>query len=145
MKSIKSFTGEYSFLSNFYGCFIPYMDLTFPTVEHAFQAAKSLDPEVRSRFQYCPSAGDAKRRGKMIDLRPDWEQVKVDIMTDLVRIKFQHPELKKKLLDTGYAHLEEGNRHGDRFWGTCAGKGRNELGKILMKVRDELSHENSSE
>lgn len=145
MKVIKSFTGEYSFLSNFYGCFIPYMGLTFPTVEHAFQAAKSLDPEVRRRFQYCPSAADAKRCGKMVDLRPDWEQVKIDIMTDLIRIKFQHPELCKKLLDTESAYLEEGNRHRDTFWGTYAGKGRNELGKILMKVRDELSHEDISE
>lgn len=141
MESIKSFTKEYSFLSNFYGCFIHYMGLRFPSVEHAFQAAKSLDPDIRWQFQYCRSAGEAKQRGKMVELRPDWEEVKVQVMTDLIRDKFQCPELKQKLLDTGYAHIEEGNNHGDKFWGTVKGQGRNELGKILMKVREELRNE----
>ena len=120
------------------------MGLRFPSVEHAFQAAKSLDPDIRWQFQYCRSAGEAKQRGKMIELRPDWEKVKIQVMTDLVRNKFQCPELKQKLLDTGYAHLEEGNNHGDRFWGTVKGQGRNELGKILMKVRDELRNESQN-
>ena len=144
MESIKSFTGEYSFLSNFYGCFIPYMGLRFPSVEHAFQASKSLDSNVRWQLQYCRSAGEAKQRGKMIELRPDWEEVKIQVMTDLIRNKFQCPELKQKLLDTGCAHLEEGNNYGDRFWGTVKGQGRNELGKILMKVRDELRDESQN-
>lgn len=144
MESIKSFTKEYSFLSNFYGCFISYMGLRFPSVEHAFQAAKSLDPDIRWQFQYCRSAGEAKQRGKMVKLRPDWEEVKIQVMTDLIRNKFQCPVLKQKLLDTGYAHIEEGNSHGDRFWGTVKGQGRNELGKILMKVRDELRNENQN-
>lgn len=144
MESIKSFTKEYSFLSNFYGCFINYMGLRFPSVEHAFQAAKSLDPDIRWQFQYCRSAGEAKQRGKMVELRPDWEEVKVQVMTDLIRNKFQCPELKQKLLDTGYAHIEEGNNHGDKFWGTVKGQGQNELGKILMKVRDELRNESQN-
>lgn len=120
------------------------MGLRFPSVEHAFQAAKSLDPDIRWQFQYCRSAGEAKQRGKMVKLRPDWEEVKIQVMTDLIRSKFQCPELKQKLLDTGYAHIEEGNSHGDRFWGTVKGQGRNELGKILMKVRDELRNENQN-
>ena len=144
MESIKSFTKEYSFLRNFYGCFINYMGLRFPSVEHAFQAAKSLDPDIRWQFQYCRSAGEAKQRGKMVKLRPDWEEVKIQVMTDLIRNKFQCPGLKQKLLDTGYANIEEGNNHGDRFWGTVKGQGRNELGKILMKVRDELRNENQN-
>ena len=120
------------------------MGLRFPSVEHAFQAAKSLDPGIRWQFQYCRSAGEAKQRGKMVKLRPDWEEIKIQVMTDLIRNKFQRPELKQKLLDTGYAHIEEGNNHGDRFWGTVKGQGRNELGKILMKVRDELRDENQN-
>ena len=120
------------------------MGLRFPSVEHAFQAAKSLDPNVRWQFQYCRSAGEAKQRGKMIKLRPDWEEVKIQVMTDLIRNKFQSPQLKQRLLDTGYAHIEEGNNHGDRFWGTVKGQGQNELGKILMKVRDELRDESQS-
>lgn len=57
--------------------------------------------------------------------RPDWEDVKVDIMLGLLRQKFQHPELGAKLLATGDAYLVEGNTWGDTFWGVFNGKGQN--------------------
>jgi ribA/ribD-fused uncharacterized protein len=72
-------------------------------------------------------------------MRPDWEQVKILIMTSLVRDKFtRHQDLKEQLLATGDAELIEGNWWGDTFWGVCKGKGENHLGKVLMKVREEL-------
>ena len=62
-------------------------------------------------------------------------------MYEIVLAKFtQNPDLKKKLLATGDEHLEEGNTWGDTIWGTVDGVGENRLGKILMRVRDELKN-----
>ena len=114
-------------------------DVRYVSVEHAYQAAKSLDPEVRKLFIQDIKAGDAKKLGQQIELRPDWEQVKYNIMLDLVRQKFNTDEdLKAQLLATGEAYLEETNHWGDVVWGVCKGVGKNWLGKILMTVRREL-------
>lgn len=81
----------------------------------------------------------AKRKGRHVQLRHDWEKVKFDIMYEICKAKFsQNAELKDKLLATGDEYLEEGNTWGDRIWGTVNGKGQNNLGKILMRVREEL-------
>ncbi len=134
--SIHSFQGEYRFLSNFYPCEVEHRGRKFPTVEHAFQAAKT---DVPSEIEYVAAArtpGDAKLRGKTVILRKDWETVKIDIMRELLHSKFSDPELRKKLDDTKPHRLYEGNLHGDTFWGVCRGKGRNVLGWLLMEVRD---------
>lgn len=139
LEKIDSFSGQYRFLSNFYRCQIKSWDgITYPTVEHAFQASKTLDMEERRKIAGLTSPGEAKRAGKALKLRSDWSVVKVRIMLDLLRIKFQTPDLKRKLLSTGNAKLIEGNTWGDRFWGQCYGTGENMLGKLLMKVRSEL-------
>lgn len=139
---INSFRGKYFFLSNFYPCMVEFEGLLYPSVEHAFQAAKTFDIEKRKGFQVCPTPADAKSFGKCVDLRHDWESVKIDIMLQLVRDKFTRNKsdinLKQLLIDTADAFIEEGNKHGDKFWGTVSGVGRNELGKILMKVRSEI-------
>lgn len=142
---IKSFKGKYNFLSNFYPCFVEYEGIVYPSVEHAFQAAKTLDPQMRKNFSIMRSAADAKWWGGHIKLRPDWEQVKDQVMLECVKSKFTYSSpasfqknLKKQLLDTGDAYLEEGNQHHDMYWGTYRGKGKNMLGKILMIVRDEI-------
>ncbi|MBR2742423.1 MAG: NADAR family protein [Clostridia bacterium] len=145
-KAIKSFRGKNAFLSNFYPCLVEYEGMIFPSVEHAFQAAKTLDMQKRITFQVCPTPKEAKACGRKLKLRPDWEEIKIDVMRTLVRDKFTRnrsfqTDLTKLLLDTDDAYLEEGNNHGDRFWGTVKGEGRNELGKILMEVRDELKGE----
>lgn len=144
-QKISKFRGKYFFLSNFYPCEVEYEGVIYPTVEHAFQAAKTPDLREREMIRALPTPGDAKRRGKHVKLRRDWEGVKVGIMTELVRDKFSRPSsdsarpcLGSMLIGTGNAHLEEGNTWGDRFWGTCDGRGKNILGKILMQVRDEL-------
>lgn len=139
---IGEFFGEYRFLSNFASSPIVWKDVTWPTVEHAYQAAKSLDPDVHERIRQLATPGAAKRAGKVIALRPDWEVVKVSIMLELVWLKFtQNPHLADKLLATGDAFLEEGNTWNDRFWGVCppqSGRGENYLGWILMEVRERL-------
>ena len=109
--------------------------------EAAYQAQKTLDPSVRAAFSgYNP--GRAKGMGRQLAVRPDWYEIRLSVMEEVVRAKFtQNPDLAKKLVDTGTMPLEEGNYWGDTFWGVDlnTGKGENNLGKILMKIRDELS------
>ena len=135
---IERFDGEYAFLSNFWPSPIVLDRITYPTVEHAFQAAKADNRLERERIAALPTPGAAKRAGRKVALRPDWDRIKVEVMEDLVRRKFADPELAERLLATGAAELVEGNTWNDRFWGVCRGQGRNELGKILMRVRAEL-------
>ena len=81
----------------------------------------------------------AKREGRRVTLRPDWEEVKYQVMYEICCAKFtQNRELREILLATGDEYLEEGNTWGDRIWGTVNGQGNNWLGKILMQVREEL-------
>lgn len=136
---IDSFSGEYRFLSNFWFAEVTIYNVTYPTVEHAYQAMKSGDPAYQHRVQTAKGPKEAKDLGKKAVLRPDWEQVKVDYMKYLVWEKFsKHQGLKDKLLATGDAELIEGNTWGDTFWGVCRGTGQNMLGKILMEVRTML-------
>jgi ribA/ribD-fused uncharacterized protein len=140
MTIITSFTGDYNFLSNFYPCELEMDGRRYPSVEHAFQAAKSADPAERARIAAAPNAGEAKNLGHALALRSDWEQVKVDIMRDLVRQKFScDPDLTERLLATGDAELIEGNTWRDAFWGVYEGRGENWLGRILMEVRRDLA------
>ena len=136
-KPITSFRGKNEFLSNMYPCYISYEGKIYPSVEHAFQAAKTLDPEERILFQICETYR-IKQLGKSVELRSDWETVKVSVMKELIKTKFSDPILAKKLVDTGDAELVEGNTWGDTFWGVCKSKGENHLGKLLMEVREEI-------
>ena len=134
---ISSFRDEYFFLSNFYPVEIKLDGIVYPNAETAFQAQKTLDVEERRKFSMLKNPVQAKRLGRKVKLRDDWEEVKLDIMTEIVSQKFlQHPHLIEMLLQTGDEELVEGNKWGDRFWGVCKGKGKNHLGKILMKIRD---------
>lgn len=136
--NINKFSGEYEFLSNFYLCplYVEYDGWEYPTSEHAFQAAKTLDLETRMKICICNTPGQAKRLGRKVLLRADWEKIKLPIMKSILLSKFnRNPKLKKALIDTEYCTLEEGNNWGDTFWGVCNGKGSNYLGKLLMLVR----------
>lgn len=137
---IAAFQGEFRFLSNFWPAEIEFEGQTYPTVEHAYQAAKSLDPDERRRIAALPTPADAKRAGRAVaPLRGDWETVKFDVMERCVREKFtRHADLRRRLLATGDMLLEEGNDWGDRVWGIYQGSGENRLGRILMQVRAEL-------
>lgn len=142
---IDLFTGDYEFLSNFYNLpkDIEYEGQKYSSTEHAFQAAKTLSHKDRKPFTISGgiNAGTAKRMGRKISLRSDWEKVKISIMRDVLRLKFAIPELRTKLLATGNHSLVEGNTWGDRIWGVCKGKGQNLLGKLLMEIREEIRKE----
>lgn len=133
------FSGKLRFLSNFYPASVFLDRQEYPSVEHAYQAAKTLSPIERREIRFAPNPAIAKRLGKLVTKRPDWEEVKLAIMEDLVRQKFNSdPELAVLLISTDDLELIETNTWGDTFWGVCGGEGRNELGKVLMKVREEL-------
>lgn len=135
---IKQFQGEYRFLSNFWLVKVLFEGKIYSSVEHAYQAAKTLDPKIREIIRNLSSPGMAKRYARKIELRPDWEKVKLGIMESLVRYKFlNNSDLMRKLKATGSEELIEGNLWGDTYWGVYNGKGENHLGKILMKIREE--------
>jgi len=138
---INEFRGKYFFLSNFYESDIIYEGIIYKNNEAAFQAQKITDYREQEQFWFA-SPSEAKILGRKVKIRKDWEQVKDEIMEDIVRAKFtQNEELKEKLLATGNEELVEGNTWGDIYWGVCKGRGKNMLGKILMKVRNELRKE----
>ena len=145
MNKIDKFRGDNFFLSNFYGIEVGGIDgRIYPSAEHAFQAAKTLDETERKILQVCPTCAEVKQRGKEVKLRPDWEIIKDDVMTQIIRDKFNRNDyLRIRLIATGDNYLEEGNTHGDKYWGTVKGEGENRLGKILMKIRGELNAESN--
>lgn len=140
---IDDFRGFYRFLSNYHCAPVEYEGNLYPSTEHAYQAAKTTDLNLRKEFSLltCP---ESKRLGNRIKLREDWEQVKLAVMRDVVTQKFiRHADLGVRLLTTGDATLIEGNMWHDNFWGTCrcarcGDKGQNNLGCILMEIRTSL-------
>lgn len=140
--AIRSFSGPYRFLSNFYPARILIDSRSYPTVEHGFAAMKTLDDSIRGRIAALAEPGMAKRAGRTVQLRPDWDAIRVTVMRRLVRAKFQqHPDLAQKLVATNNYKLIEGNDWGDRFWGVDnkTGLGENQLGKVLELIRSELA------
>ena len=138
---IDSFREDFYFLSNFYKASILYDGIIYTNAEAAFQAQKTNNMVERV---YMSEMGpvEAKRYGRKVKLRKDWNDVRLSVMKDIVYAKFsQNLDLKEKLLATGDAPLEEGNDWGDRFWGTVGGSGENHLGKILMEIRKEFQNE----
>ena len=144
MTAITRFRGAYAFLSNFYSSPIEVNGITFPTVEHAFQAAKVCLklPDRHAQQRHCarkntPAA--AKQWGKTVPLRTDWKKAHLVIMARLLALKFAHgSKLGRLLLETRPLQLVEGNDWNDTYWGVCNGKGRNMLGELLMEQRGEL-------
>ena len=137
---IDEFRGEYRFLSNFHPSPLTVDGIGYPNAEAAFQAQKSLSDGVKREFSNL-FPGEAKKKGRRVKLRPDWEEVKTEMMEKVVRAKFaQNPALAKLLRETGNAELVEGNTWNDRCWGVdlLTGEGENRLGLILMKIRDEI-------
>lgn len=140
MDDIVEFSGAYRFLSNFWPAVVYLDDEEYRSTEYAFHAGKTFDPAMRRMIREAVTPGQAKRLGRHVPLRPDWEEVKVPFMLDLNRQKFAHPELREALLATGTRRLVEGNTWRDTFWGVDlrTGKGQNKLGLILMLVRQEI-------
>jgi ribA/ribD-fused uncharacterized protein len=138
-KTINSFTGDHRFLSNFYPCEILFEGNVYPSVEGAYQAAKTLDQAERDRIRIAKAPGEAKKLGRRVTLQAGWNAMRVDVMRELLRTKFSNNVLKVMLLETGDAVLTEGNYWNDYFWGICKGRGENQLGRLLMEIRTEVS------
>ena len=135
---IDRFEGDFEFLSNFGPGEVVYEGRLYPTVENAFQAAKSTDADARRQFEHC-SPDQAKRLGRRSRRRDDWGTVRVDVMHELLRYKFRDARLREQLLETGDALLVEGNWWGDQFWGVSKDVGENQLGRLLMSVREQVA------
>lgn len=143
---ISSFYGEHWFLSNFCSSELIYKGEKFATAEHAFQAHKATNEKDFKMIQNASVPGMAKYLARRIKLRAGWDNVKYMIMLDIVRAKFKNKKLADKLLATGDKKLTEGNTWHDVIWGKCIcsrckHKGKNWLGEILMRVRDEIRSE----
>ena len=132
---IHEFKDGTRFLSNFMPAKVMLGGVTYPSVEHAYQAAKTLDMAHRNKIRSLLTAGKAKRESEFIVLRPNWDSMKVDVMKNLVKQKFQQHYYADLLLKTGKSQIIEGNHHNDIFWGVCNGVGQNWLGQILMEIR----------
>lgn len=140
---IDKFDGAHRFLSNFYPVSVRYDNQFYPSVEHAYQAAKTLDSKERSKIRCCAGPVLAKKLGSTVLLRTGWDStLKIPIMGYLLDQKFLQPVLRKKLKATGDEELIEGNDWGDKFWGQVLidGKyeGQNQLGKMLMEIRQNI-------
>jgi hypothetical protein len=138
---IEQFKEPYRWLSNFWKFNTPleYQNLLFPTVEHFYVAMKTTSWDLRHQASLTDRP---KSFGRGLELREDWEQIKLDVMLYATRYKYSelNPNLRRKLLNTGEEYIQEGNWWGDKFWGVClkTGEGENNLGKIIMQVREEI-------
>lgn len=142
---VHEFRGKYRFLSNFF--LVPgglvVASKRAATTEHFYQAAKTENPDEAERVLRADSPMAAKRLGQQVMIRPDWNELRVPVMHQILRVKFgpDHPELVHQLLATGNRVLIEGNTWGDRFWGvdTRTNVGLNRLGTLLMEIRKDLA------
>jgi ribA/ribD-fused uncharacterized protein len=148
-EDIIRFDNEYNYLDNFFKCKINYEGIVYPSCNHAYQAAKVLDVNAKILISQIP---EHSKLYMVVDRYPEkynWEDIKLDVMTDIVRSKFnQHPELKSNLLETGQAHIEYGNSLDDSYWGISpinSGMGLNNLGLILMELREEFELEKNND
>jgi len=131
---------DYGEFSNFSRHPVEIDGFSWPTSEHYFQAMKFEDPALRERIRIAPAPGEAARMGRRFPgLRSDWEAVKDDVMLTALRAKFgQHGGARRRLLETGDAELVEHTRN-DVYWADGGdGSGKNRLGQLLMRLRDEL-------
>jgi ribA/ribD-fused uncharacterized protein len=141
---ILEFKDEFSFLSNFHPCNVVVDKMVFPSSEHAFMSFKNNSDEWKKecqRFDLTP--GKIKRLARKVELVSCWEDIKIDVMMQVVWFKFfQNKDLMEKLLATGNQNLVEGNWWDDKFWGVCLKSnpnvGENHLGRILMNIRNLL-------
>lgn len=142
MSTINYFRSQFAFLSNFYPVPIAYDQRVFVTLEHAYQASKTLDWAERNAIQRCKTAGAAKALGRRVTMRPEFESIKHEVMLRLLRMKFDRevqPLLAAQLIETHPHDLVHENTWGDIHWGVCRGVGENFLGRLLMTVRSEIT------
>ncbi len=135
---VRGFRGPYRFLSNFARTPVTVDGVTYRTLEHGFQAAKTDDATARAAVMAVRSPAAARLRGQTVPLRAGWDQQRLAVMARLLRAKFSDPRLAAALVATGTAEFVEVNTWDDGYWGVCGGQGNNHLGRLLMALRDEL-------
>ena len=140
---IEQFQGGYRWLSNMIILDVPIVDdfgIKYYSTENYYQAAKSLDSNIRQQIASLEPR-KSKTYGRTIEIRPDWDQVKDDVMYTANKLKYQQLRFKQWLIQTGSENIQEGNTWGDTYWGIClkTNKGQNKLGKLLMLIRDEVN------
>lgn len=136
---INEFRGETRWLSNFVGQITTRDGRVWPTVEHAYQASKTKNRAEQEAVRACATPGKAKRMGRKVTMREDWDKVKLGYMRYFTSLKYtQNEDLADRLRGTGTQELVEGNTWNDTFWGVCKGVGQNQLGKAIMLVRNNL-------
>lgn len=135
---VLGFFGRYRFLSNFYPSPVLWEGVEYPTVEHAYQAAKCKFPSEADRIRKKSTPAMAKYAGRYVTLKSDWAEIRLAVMDELLRQKFGNDPLRLMLLRTAPKKLIEENTWNDRYWGTVNGEGRNILGKLLMRIRKEI-------
>lgn len=140
---ITSFRGLYSFLSNFYPVEIKFKNEVYPSVEHAFQAAKCEKECDRKNILAAATATTAKFLGRSVQMRSRWDLEKYAVMEILLRKKFNQPKMRKLLKMTSTRQIIERNHWHDVYWGVCScerhkNRGENMMGVLLMKIRSEL-------
>jgi ribA/ribD-fused uncharacterized protein len=143
------FRGELYYLSNFYPDSPFYFKKTkFKTSEHFFMTFKTLDKLEQSKIINAPTASAAKKLGKLVKLRPDWEDIKFNVMYMAIYLKFtQNTDILEKLLNIDDDLLIENNIHHDDVWGNCLcpkhvdKNGQNYLGRLLKKLKYDLLKE----
>ncbi len=142
---IKEFKNKYRFLSNFHNSPISYKGKIYPTSEHLFQSLKTKDEKLQEDIRLASTPGKSKKMGRKVLLRNNWEEIKDSKMYRVLKLKFsKDSELEDSLFDTGEEHLVEGNYWHDNYWGDCFCpkckdiEGKNNLGKILMEIREEI-------
>lgn len=139
---INIFRGEHAWLSNMYECGIEYKDYLFNSVENAYMWEKNPEDPEWLKMCLVYSAGKIKRESKAITIRNDWDEIKLNVMETLLTIKFNQEPFKTKLIETGDQNIVEGTLWGDSFWGVDLkvnpNYGENHLGRLIMKIRDQL-------
>lgn len=142
---IKEFQGKYRWLSNFWPCDVDLYEETYPSVEHAYQSAKSNSIFWKNYCQKTPNPGKVKRESTKVHLIDNWNTKRVDIMRELIDKKFNKDPFMSLLIDTKGIYLQEGNKWNDTFWGVDldTDKGKNILGRLIMEKRDMLLLKNN--
>lgn len=136
---------SWSRLSNFAATPISIADKVYPTVEHFFQAMKTTEPVLAEEIRTARTPGLAKRLGRRVPLREDWEDIKVAVMRTGLAAKFrQHPQLRELLMATASRPIHETSPH-DRVWGWMDGEGEDLLGRTMVEVRGILKSDGKSQ
>ncbi|CAJ1410523.1 unnamed protein product [Effrenium voratum] len=142
-EKVERFQGPHKFLSNFFWSELRFEGLSYPSVEHAFQAAKLRSNKERQAWGFTEpklSFGDAKRLGRQVPLRDDWKDIREEVMAQCLAAKFSDPVLRQRLLATQGQLVDGHSGSPDLVWGyhIPSQQGENRLGHMLMDLRSKL-------